>query len=132
MRTRNKIFKKKIKTKSQNLINLIYLCELRALRGSIIRLKINSKYFFVIYFDSAHVNSIKIIQTKVVGIQRWEFLTVFSQEIIEFSQGMIENSQSMKDFVGYLWRRMKTLNKKAFLYNTRRLIIVILTIKCVP
>ena len=83
----------------QNILTLLFylfLHKLHALRGSIIRPKINSKYFFVNYFDSDDVNLIITISPKIIAIQQWESLTDFLSRINEIFpkyEGILFNNE---------------------------------------
>ena len=55
-------------------------------------------YFFVNYFSTDNLNSIKTNSPKAKKSQRWESLTTFSQGLVSFSHTMTQNSQSMTAF----------------------------------
>ena len=87
----------KKRTYQNILILLLYLFlhKLRALRGYNILYFGYIRYFFEKNLDSDNLTSKKTIPIKAKNSQRWESLTTFSQEIREFSQGLITNSQGM-------------------------------------
>ena len=82
----------------QNILILLLYFFLRALRGYNILFFGCIGYFFEKNHDNNFINLKKTMPAKAKKSQRWEFLTTFSQEIREFSQTMITNSQTMKTF----------------------------------
>ena len=56
------------------------------------------RYFFVNYFGTDNLTSIKTNSQKSKKSQRWESLTIFSQGLVSFSHTMTPNSHTMKPF----------------------------------